>query len=75
VPDVLLSGDHARIAAWREAQSLERTRAAEERDRAAWTARDAMIQAREAEIAAREALARAKAAKKARRRRSPPSGD
>ena len=26
VPDVLLSGDHARIAAWRRQQSLERTR-------------------------------------------------
>ena len=26
VPDVLLSGDHAKIAAWRRAQSLERTR-------------------------------------------------
>lgn len=26
VPDVLLSGDHARIAAWRRRQSLERTR-------------------------------------------------
>ena len=26
VPEVLLSGDHPRIAAWREAQSLERTR-------------------------------------------------
>lgn len=27
VPDVLLSGDHAKIAAWRKAQALERTRA------------------------------------------------
>lgn len=27
VPDILLSGDHARVAAWRLAQSLERTRA------------------------------------------------
>ncbi|MCP9276308.1 tRNA (guanosine(37)-N1)-methyltransferase TrmD [Mycolicibacterium arenosum] len=26
VPEVLLSGDHAKIAAWRRAQSLERTR-------------------------------------------------
>jgi tRNA (guanine37-N1)-methyltransferase len=26
VPDVLLSGDHARIAAWRRAQALERTK-------------------------------------------------
>ncbi len=28
VPDILLSGDHARIESWRKAQSLERTRAA-----------------------------------------------
>jgi tRNA (guanine37-N1)-methyltransferase len=27
VPEVLLSGDHAAVAAWREAQRLERTRA------------------------------------------------
>jgi tRNA (guanine37-N1)-methyltransferase len=26
VPDILLSGDHARIAAWRHEQSVERTR-------------------------------------------------
>jgi tRNA (guanine37-N1)-methyltransferase len=26
VPEVLLSGDHARIAAWREQASLQRTR-------------------------------------------------
>ncbi|MCS6974058.1 MAG: tRNA (guanosine(37)-N1)-methyltransferase TrmD, partial [Cyclobacteriaceae bacterium] len=26
VPDVLLSGDHAKIEAWRHEQSLERTR-------------------------------------------------
>ncbi|MCG7611368.1 MULTISPECIES: tRNA (guanosine(37)-N1)-methyltransferase TrmD [Mycobacterium] len=26
VPDVLLSGDHAKVAAWRHAQSLQRTR-------------------------------------------------
>jgi tRNA (guanine37-N1)-methyltransferase len=73
VPEVLLSGDHARIAAWRDAQSLERTRAAEARDRAEWAVRNAAIEAREADIAAREALARAKAAKKARRRRHPPA--
>jgi tRNA (guanine37-N1)-methyltransferase len=73
VPEVLLSGDHARIAAWRDAQSLERTREAEARDRAEWAVRSAAIEAREAGIAAREALARAKAAKKARRRRTPPA--
>jgi len=27
VPEVLMSGDHARIAKWRREQSLERTRA------------------------------------------------
>jgi len=27
VPDVLLSGDHAKVAAWRRQQALERTRA------------------------------------------------
>jgi len=75
VPDVLLSGDHARIAAWRDAQSLERTREAEARDRAAWVVRDEAIQAREAEIEARESVARAKAAKKARRRRTPPPAE
>jgi tRNA (guanine37-N1)-methyltransferase len=26
VPEVLLSGDHKRIAAWREAQRLQKTR-------------------------------------------------
>jgi tRNA (guanine37-N1)-methyltransferase len=26
VPEVLLSGDHAKIAAWRRQQSLQRTR-------------------------------------------------
>jgi tRNA (guanine-N1)-methyltransferase len=26
VPDVLLSGDHARVEAWREAQRLDKTR-------------------------------------------------
>jgi tRNA (guanine37-N1)-methyltransferase len=37
VPDVLLSGDHARIAAWRRAQRLERTR---ERRPDLWDAAD-----------------------------------
>jgi len=30
VPDVLRSGDHARIAAWRRERSVERTRSREE---------------------------------------------
>lgn len=65
VPDVLLSGDHARIAAWRDAQSLEATRASERRDRAAWRAREEEIAQREAAIAAAEKEARAKAERKA----------
>ncbi|HMS01449.1 MAG TPA: tRNA (guanosine(37)-N1)-methyltransferase TrmD [Gemmatimonadaceae bacterium] len=69
VPEVLLSGDHARIAAWRDAESLARTREAEARDRAAWAAREAEIAAREAVIAEREDAARRKAERKARRRR------
>lgn len=69
VPEVLLSGDHARIAAWRDAESLSRTREAEARDRAAWAAREAEIAAREAVIAERDAAARRKAERKARRRR------
>lgn len=69
VPEVLLSGDHARIAAWRDAESLARTREAEARDRAAWVAREAEIAAREAVIAEREDAARRKAERKARRRR------
>jgi tRNA (guanine37-N1)-methyltransferase len=68
VPDVLMSGDHAKVAAWREAESLARTREAEARDRAAWSAREAEIAAREAIIAESEARARARAAKKARRK-------
>jgi tRNA (guanine37-N1)-methyltransferase len=70
VPEVLLSGDHARIEAWREAQSLERTRAAEARDRQAWQQREAGIAAREAVIAEAEAVARAKAEKRARKKRA-----
>ena len=65
VPDVLLSGDHARIAAWRDAESLTRTREAEARDRAAWQAREQVIAAREATIRAAEEAASAKAAAKA----------
>lgn len=68
VPDVLLSGDHARIAAWREAQSLEATRGSEHRDRAAWHAREAVIAQREAAIAELEQAARVKAERKAAKR-------
>lgn len=47
VPEVLLSGDHARIDAWREAEGVRRTRVAEERDRAIWQAREAVARARD----------------------------
>ena len=66
VPDVLIGGDHAKVAAWRDAESLRRTREAEVRDLADWQAREAEIAAREAVIAERERLAAEKAAKKAR---------
>jgi tRNA (guanine37-N1)-methyltransferase len=69
VPEVLLSGDHARIAAWREAESLARTREAEARDREAWAVREAEIAEREATIAEADEAARRKAERKARRRR------
>lgn len=66
VPDVLVGGDHAKVAAWREAESLRRTREAEARDRAEWVAREQVIAAREAVIAEAERKASEKAAKKAR---------
>ncbi len=64
VPDVLLSGDHARIAAWRETESLRRTREAETRDRAEFSRREAGISVREAAITEKE---RRKAERLARR--------
>lgn len=66
VPDVLVGGDHAKVAAWRDDESLRRTRDAEDRDRAAWLAREQTIAAREAVLAAAEQLRAAKALKKAR---------
>ncbi|MBL0939541.1 MAG: tRNA (guanosine(37)-N1)-methyltransferase TrmD [Gemmatimonadaceae bacterium] len=66
VPDVLLGGDHTKVAAWRDAESLARTREAEARDRSDWHAREAVIAARESALAAIEAAAAEKAAKKAR---------
>ena len=68
VPEVLVGGDHAKVAAWREAESLRRTREAEARDRATWAAREAEITSREAAIAAVERAAAEKAAAKARRK-------
>lgn len=66
VPEVLVGGDHAKVAAWRDAESLRRTREAEARDREMWQAREQEIAAREAVIAAAERIAAEKAAKKAR---------
>ncbi|HCT56003.1 MAG TPA: tRNA (guanosine(37)-N1)-methyltransferase TrmD [Gemmatimonas aurantiaca] len=66
VPDVLMGGDHAKVAAWRDAESLRRTREAEGRDRADWTRREAESAARDAAIADLERRAADKAAKKAR---------
>jgi tRNA (guanine37-N1)-methyltransferase len=66
VPEVLVGGDHAKVAQWREAESLHRTREAEARDRESWREREAQIAARESVIAAAEQAAAEKAAKKAR---------
>jgi tRNA (guanine37-N1)-methyltransferase len=70
VPDVLLSGDHAKVAAWRDSQSLARTREAEARDRAAWEAREQVIAEREAVMAERSRLDAEKAAKRKKKRAS-----
>lgn len=66
VPEVLVGGDHARVAAWRDAESLQRTREAEARDREEWARREVEIAAREAVIAEQERRAAEKAAKRAR---------
>jgi tRNA (guanine37-N1)-methyltransferase len=66
VPEVLVGGDHAKVAAWRDDQSLQRTREAEARDRAEWLAREQVIAVREAAIAALERVQAAKALKKAK---------
>ena len=64
-----MSGDHAKVAAWRDAQSLERTRAAEARDRQAWIEREALIATREASIRELERLQAEKDERKARKRK------
>lgn len=69
VPEVLLGGDHAKVQAWRDAESLRRTREAEARDRAEWQAREAAIAAREAVISEAERVLAEKAARKARKRK------
>jgi len=68
VPDVLLAGDHARIAEWRDEESLRRTREAEDRDRKAWRVRESGIATREEAIAIRERAAAEKARKKEKRK-------
>ena len=68
-PEVLLSGDHAKIQVWREAESLRRTREAEARDRAAWVERETLIAERERVIAVAEAEEAKRAAKRAKRKR------
>ena len=70
VPDVLMSGDHARISEWREHESLRRTREAEARDRAEWEVRSKVASERDTRIAAAERAAAEKAARKASRKRS-----
>ena len=69
VPEVLLGGDHAKVDAWRAAESLRRTREAEARDRSDWERRTREIDAREQGIAEAERLAAEKLAKRARRKR------
>lgn len=66
VPEVLTGGDHAKVSAWRDAESLRRTREAEVRDRAEWLAREAQIAEREAVIADADREAARKADRKAR---------
>jgi tRNA (guanine37-N1)-methyltransferase len=69
VPDVLIGGDHAKVDAWRDEQSLQRTRESEARDRELSAAREREIAAREAVIAEREAADAARLAKKARKKK------
>jgi tRNA (guanine37-N1)-methyltransferase len=66
VPEVLVGGDHAKVAAWRDAESLRRTREGEARDRHDWQEREARIADRESVIAEAERVAAEKAVKKAR---------
>jgi tRNA (guanine37-N1)-methyltransferase len=69
VPDVLIGGDHAKVDAWRDEQSLQRTRESEHRERELAAARERDIAAREAVIAEREAAEAARLAKKARKKK------
>lgn len=67
VPEILMGGDHAKVQAWRDAESLARTRESEARDRSEWAAREAAIAAREAILAEAERVRLEKAAKRAKR--------
>ena len=67
VPDVLVGGDHAKVAKWKDAESLRLTREAESRDRSAWEERERVIAAREAAIENAQRAAEEKLTKKLRR--------
>ena len=68
VPQVLQSGDHAKILTWRENESLRRTREAEARDRTEWQLREQAIAGRESRLATAQALEVKKAAERERKR-------
>ncbi len=72
VPEVLVGGDHAKVAAWKEAECLRRSREAEARDRVEWIQRERVIAEREEAIAAAERAFAEKSAKKARRKSAQP---
>lgn len=73
VPEVLQSGDHKRIEAWRLAESRRRTHEREERARVEW---DRRADARRVVEEAERAEAERRAAKKRRRgRRAAPEGE
>ena len=72
VPPVLLSGDHKRIAEWRDAEGRRLTALRDDADRQAWEARErARADAERAEREEAERLAR----KRARRHRRPKGSD
>ncbi len=70
VPAVLVGGDHAKVAAWKDAESLRLTREAETRERALWMVREREIAARDAAIAETERLSAEKRAKRQRKSRA-----
>ena len=66
VPEVLVGGDHAKVAAWKDAESLRLTRGAEARERERWDARERLIAERENAIAEQERRVAEKLARKSR---------